>query len=205
MKRNLAAHWIVALMFSWVFCVISSAQDLNCREVSAMARMTRATSSESLIAEMEKAGNSYRAHLVFVSRLFELNPSSRSNATKLLDLIPKDDAQHLVWMTFGDSFCQAESFNEMNTLDRLGSRLPHDLARAVLIVPERMVDYISYAHTSVQDPHSDYAVQMKSVCRANHMDFMKAVNKFSADDKKWFVTKIFNPAGCEPLILPEAD
>lgn len=205
MKWNQPPHWIVALILYWTFCAISSAQDLNCREVSAMARMTHAKSSESLIAEMKKAGNSYRAHVVFTSRLFELNPSSRNNATKLLDLIPKNETQQTVWVNFGESFCQAESFEEMNALDRLGSRLPHDLARAVLIVPGRMLDYISYADTSVQDSHSDYAVQMKSVCLANHNDFVNAVNKLSPRDKKWFVTKIFNPVGCQPLILPEAD
>jgi hypothetical protein len=168
-----------------------------------MARMTHAKSSESLIVEMKKAGNSYRAHLLFASRLFELNPNSRSNAIKLLDLIPKDDAQHLVWMTFGDSFCQAESLEEMNALDKFGSRLPHDLARAVLIVPERMLDYVSYASTSVQGPHSDYAVQMKSVCLADHKDFVKAVNKLSPRDKNNFTVLIFNPVGCHPLAFPE--
>jgi hypothetical protein len=154
---------------------------------------------------MKKAGNSYRAHLVFASRLFELNPSSHSNATKLLDLIPKDDAQHLVWMTFGSCYCGTGPIieKEMNALDRLGSRLPRDLAKAVLIVPERMMDYISYASTSVQDPHSDYAVQMKSVCLADHKDFVKAMNNLSPDDKNWFTTRIFNPVGCHPLVFPE--
>jgi len=91
----------------------------------------------------------------------------------------------------------------MTALGRLGDRLPRDLARAVLLVPGKMQDYVSYAQTSIGDPHSDYTVQMQKVCKARHKQFVDAVNNLSAKDKNWFVSKIFNLDGCHPLLFPE--
>jgi hypothetical protein len=68
-----------------------------------------------------------------------------------------------------------------------------------------MLAYISYASVSTQDPHSDYAVQMQSVCQARHIEFEKAVDKFSPSDKSWFVSRIFNPDRCNALAYPEAE
>ena len=60
-------------------------------------------------------------------RLFSFSASS-----------PRDDAQHTAWMTMGDSLYDAESVDEMKSLEALGDRLPHDLARAVLLVPDKL-------------------------------------------------------------------
>jgi hypothetical protein len=77
------------------------------------------------------------------------------------------------------------------------------LARAVLLVPDKMQDYVTYAYISIQNPESDYAIQMQKVCRVKHLEFVSAVDKMPLDDKKWFVAKIFNPDGCHPLAFPE--
>jgi len=76
------------------------------------------------------------------------------------------------------------------------------LANAVLLVPEKMFAYVTYAPLSV-NPESDNAVQMKRVCRARHKQFLDAVNRLSPDDKNWFGAKIFNPQGCRTIAFPE--
>jgi hypothetical protein len=44
----------------------------------------------------------------------------------------------------------------MRVLGSLQPRLPHDLARAVDMNPDKMHDFVSYAYDSIQEPHSDY-------------------------------------------------
>jgi hypothetical protein len=65
-----------------------------------------------------------------------------------------------------------------------------------------MQEYVSYALMSTC-PDCDYAVQMRKVCMARHQQFVDAVNKLSAKDKKWFVSELFNPDGCRTLAFPE--
>lgn len=180
-------------------------QEQNCGEIVAVARMARAKSPAIVTAEKQKAGGSYRAQVVFAARSFELRPMDKSAAVRLLNLIPVDDAQHTTWMTLGDALCSAESAADMKSLGGLGERLPHDLAKAVLLVPDKLPGYIAYAPTSVQDPHSGYAVQMQTVCRAKHPAFVKAVGGLPADKRDWFVKHVLNPDKCHALALPEAE
>jgi hypothetical protein len=181
------------------------AQEPNCGEIAAMARMARAKSSTTAAAERQKAGDSYRAQVVFAARSLELRLGDTTAAVLLLNLIPQDDGQHTTWMTMGDSLCDAESVDEMKSLGALGDRLPHDLARAVLLVPDKLPEYVAYAPTSVQDPHSDYAVQMQTVCRGKHAEFVKTVEGLPTDQRDWFVKHVLNPDGCHALALPEAE
>ncbi len=205
MRRMLIGKWICILTLCSVLCIASPAEVPNCHEVVAMARMVRATSTNVLTAEKQKAGNSYREQLVFTTRLTELNPTDKQAAAQLLALVPQNDEQDVTWMTLGDSLCDSEPVSDMMSLGQLGERLPRDLAKAVLLVPEKLHDYVAYALTSTQDPHSDYAVRMQVVCRNKHAEFMKAVAGLSADKKNQFIKHVFNPDGCHALALPEAE
>lgn len=170
-----------------------------------MAQMARATSSVMLAVERQKSGDSYRAQVVFAARSFALRPKDVKAAAQLLNLIPSDTAQQTIWTTFGDSLCDAESVADMKSLDQVGEGLPRRLAKAVLLVPDKLPRYISYALVSVQDPHSDYAVQMQAVCQADHPAFVKAVGELPSDKREWFIKHVLKPDGCHVLALPEAE
>jgi len=170
-----------------------------------MARMARAKSSEAVTVAKQKAGDNYRAQVVFAARSFELRPTDKAAAVLVLNLIPQDDGQQTTWMTLGDSLCDSESVADMKALGRVGDRLPRDLGQAVMLVPDRLPGYVAYAATSVHDPHSDYAVQMQTVCRARHPEFLKAVGGLPTDKRDWFVKHVLNPEGCHALALPEAE
>jgi hypothetical protein len=185
------------------FCGLLSAQEPSCNEVIVLARMARAQSSLSLNAEKERAGESYRAQVVYATRSFELKPQQHV-ASLLLSLIPKDEGQQKVWMTFGDSLCSSETLSDMKTLGRLGASLPRRLAKAVLLVPDQLPNYLAYAQISVQNPESDYAVQMEAVCHTKHPEFIRAVEHLPLDRRDWFVKHIFEPESCHALALPEA-
>jgi hypothetical protein len=194
---------------AFAVCVFSAAelfaQVPSCTETAAMAKMAHARTSAEIAAERKMAGDTYRGQVVFVARSFELRPRDKAAALALLNLIPQSEEQHLAWMTMGDSLCDSESVADMMSLGRLGEHLSRDLAKAVLLVPAKMPDYVRYGPTSVQDPHSDYAVQMEAVCRAEHPEFVKAVEGLPLDKKEWFVSHVFNPDGCHAVALPEAE
>jgi hypothetical protein len=205
MKAHRLAQCVLAVAVCGTLGADLYAQEPNCDQTAAMARMARAKSSVAVIAEKQKAGDSYRAQVIFAARSLELRPTDKAAAVLVLNLIPQDDGQQTTWMTLGDSLCDSESVADMKSLGRVGDRLPRDLAQAVLLVPDRLPGYVAYAATSVHDPHSDYAVQMHTVCQAKHSEFLKAVEGLPTDQKNWFVKHVLNPDGCHVLALPEAE
>lgn len=195
-------------------CTRMPAQQKDCREIAAMAKIARAQSPAALIRLKREAGNSYGVQAVFATRQFELLPTDQKSAVLLLDIIPQNREQKEVWDEMNSSQCDSETEWDLTSLAKLKYRLAHDLARAVNLVPEKMQTYVSYAYEAVQDPDDDYAVEMRGVCRRHHVAFVKAVdllgdgkegNEFSIASSSWFREHIFNPVGCKTLALPEAD
>jgi hypothetical protein len=197
----------VLLTVCSALCGALPAQEPGCLETSAMAAMARANSPAVLKDRKQKAGDSYRAQVIFAARTLEIDPQNKSAAELLLNLIPKDEVgpEQGVWLEL-DELDQCPSGrvpdSDLKQLWRPRDRLTRDLANAVLLVPKKMFAYVTYAPLSV-NPESDNAMQMRRVCRAKHKQFVEAVNKLSLDDKKWFVEKIFNPNGCRTIAFPE--
>jgi hypothetical protein len=73
------------------------------------------------------------------------------------------------------------------------------------MAPAKIPEYVAYSVTSVQDPHSDYAVQMQKVCKARHTEFFDAVTKLPREKRDRFLKYVFDLDGCNALTLPEAD
>lgn len=205
MNTQEIASCVAVLALLFIPCRALRAQKPDCGEIAAMAKMSRAISSAELAAHKLKAGDSYRAQVIYAARLAELYPQEHDAAVRLLNLIPQDNEQHLKLMALGDHLCGTESYSEMKMLGQIGERLPRDLARAVLLAPGKIAEYVAYSVTSVQDPHSDYAMQMEKVCRAKHSEFVKAVVELPAEKKDQFLRYIFDPDGCNALTLPEGE
>jgi hypothetical protein len=169
--------------------------------------MARANSPAELKVRKQKAGDGYRAQVIFAARTLEIDPSNKSAAESLLGLIPEssDDPHEAVWMELDelpDCHSGGVSDSDLKALSLLQYHLPRLLARAVLLVPGKMPEYVAYALLGMS-PDNDYAVQTRKVCRARHQEFVKAVEQLSPRDKKWFVTTIFNPDGCRTIYFPE--
>jgi len=177
--------------------------------------MARANSAASLAAERQKAREGYREQLVYAARKFELNRQDKLAALALLNLMPENAEQQGVLTTLASSMCDSEPVRDMVSLARLEDRLPHDFTSAVLLVPRKIQAYVFYGSVATGDPHSDFVLQMKRVCRVNHSAFISAIDSLGNGDRKeeyfdypsseWFRTKIFDPVGCHPLEFPEAD
>ena len=205
MKTHEIAYCVVALTLLLAPCKMLPAEKPNCGEIDAIAKMARAISTAELAAHKLNAGESYRAQIVYAVKLSELEPQRQDAAVLLLNLIPKDDQQQQLLMTLGEHHCETESYHEMKMLAQLAERLPRDLTRAVLLVPDMIPQYVDYSITSVQDPHSDYAVQMQKVCHAKHPEFVEAVTKLPREKRDRFLKYVFDLDGCNALTLPEAD
>jgi len=205
MKTHEIASCMVALTLLFTSCKVLLAQKPDCSEIKAIAMMARAISTAELAASREKAGESYRAQIVYAAKLIELDPQRQDAAVLLLNLIPKDDEQQQTLMTLGEHHCETETYHEMKMLSQLGERIPRDLARAVLLVPDKIPEYVAYSIVSVQDPHSDYALQMQKICRARHSEFIEAVKNLPRAKRDRFLKYVFDIDGCNALSLPEGN
>ena len=179
------------------------AQDENCREVTATARMARAPSRTALETARTSAGKSYRARLVFAFRSFQLH-RTRQNAESLLSLIPADENQRLVVLTLGDNLC-GEDMKAMSALDNVGEHLPREFSEAVILAPNYMRQYVAYALEAVLDPHNDFAVRMVKVCRNAHSELDSAVKQLPMESQIAFSKHILDIEHCKALAIPEAE
>ena len=191
-------------MFCGSFCSEVGAQNQSCTAIHAMAQMVRADSVDDLNTWKDAAGDDRRARGIYVFRRFELEPMNRAAAYAVLATIPQTEEEDSEWFLLGGRLCTNEEVADMYALADLSARRPHDLAMVVILVPDKMVDYVSYAEIAVQNPDSDYAEQMETVCRSKNAEFLNAVNQLPPARKKWFVTKIFDPHRCHALAHPEA-
>jgi len=195
----------VTLITGLVSCHALAAKDNRCEQAAALAQMIGSTSVAQLNSGWSKVEHDYRAQVVFASRWLELRPKEQEAAALLLSLLPKDERQQEILMTLGDSQCEKETISTMTLLGKLRDSLPHDWSTAVALMPGRLPDYVAYALISTQDPHSDYALQMQSVCRLRRHEFNQAVARLPSDKRSFFTTRIFDPKSCRPLALPEAE
>jgi hypothetical protein len=197
------ARWMLLVAGSCASCCLYSQQQ-DCGQVVATVRMARSTSIKALWNERQNAGQNYRAHIVFAIRMFELNPQLQS-ADLLLDQLPADEEKRLVWMTLGDSLCNAESIADIKAMSKLGERSAHDLSRATLLRPARLSPYLSFVLWASQDPHSDAAIQAQKLCHADRYSFNRALDDLPPDKKRWFVEHVLRPESCHALSHPESD
>jgi len=157
-----------------------------------------------LSAARDLAGEGYGARLVSAYRWFQLQPEIKGHADSLLGLIPKTDAEQEVVMALGDSLCDQESPADMLALSRVREGLSRELALAVMRAPSFLPNYVRYSFIAVQDPHSDYAVQMVAVCQKQRPAFLHALAQLSGEDRRLFTNRILNVSSCAAIVRPEA-
>jgi len=184
---------------------VSGGPDISCDQVHAAARIARAKSSKALAEERKKVRDGYILDIVSAFRAFELRPN-RQTASSILLQIPSDESQQAVILALDSAMCdEGDPRPDMDVLAPIKYRLPRVLARAVELVPEYMGAYVRYALKAAPNPHTDYAVQMASVCRKWHSEFVQAVESLPDSDRDWFVRSIFDPKQCRAIAVPESE
>jgi len=180
----------------------AAAQD--CKTVTALARMARAKTAQELSAARDQAGEGYGARLVSAYRWFQLQPEINGHAENLLGLIPKNDTEQEVVMTLADSLCDQESPADMIALSGVREGLSRELTLAVMRAPDFLLKYVRYSFIAVKDPHSNYAVQMVTVCQKLRPAFLHAVAQLGDEDRRVFTNRILNVRTCTAIAKPEA-
>lgn len=205
MTRQPAIH-VILVVFAIVAALSGQAcaQQWSCAQVHAMARMTRARSLSELNSLATSAGNSYRAHLVFAFRAFEIQPTELT-ASAVLDFLPQDDSHTEEWFSLSGWICNEEEDQDVKSLAQLQTRMSRDFAKAVILSPTRMYQYVSYPVIIGLNPHDDYAEEMATVCRRRPREFAAAINQLPAKDRSWFLRVVFEPSDCRALAHPEAE
>ena len=185
---------------------------MSCDVVAAMAAMARATSPTELLENRAKAGDSYRAKVIFAARDFVLHVKDPDAARRLLGLAParqesaaESDDQEIELATLADGLCEHEPDDNMTALGRLSDGLSRLFAKAVLLAPDMMPRYVAYDLVAVGDPHNDANVQTEAVCRARYPEFLKAVAALPEANRDWFEGTVFDIRKCRALLLPESD
>lgn len=184
-------------------CSLGAAAE-DCKTVTALARMVRAKTAQELSAARDQAGEGYGARLVSAYRWFQLQPEVKGHAESLLGLIPKTDAEQQVLLTLADALCDQESPADMIALSGMREGLSRELTLAVSRAPGFLLTYIRYSFIAVQDPHSDYAVQMVTVCQKLRPAFLHAVAQLGDEDRRIFTNRILNVQNCAAIARPEA-
>jgi hypothetical protein len=173
----------------------------TCDHLDLIAKALRQRTTPDIATSEKAMQDDYFAKLMLAARTFELRSSSREAAMTFASLVPANDVEEGWWRGLGES-CDKSLKDEM-TVEAMVERLPRLLARAILLVPEKLREYIAYSEKSVLDPHSDYAMQMKLVCRANQKRFQKSFVELPPDKQAWLRIHVFDPVECRPLALPE--
>lgn len=93
----------------------------------------------------------------------------------------------------------------MQRLDDIHTAWPQLLGAAVQRWPDFLPGYIRYGRLAVDDIHSDYTGYEQKVCRANPGRFKAAFLTLSAEDQAYIRKYVFEPEGCKPIFLSEAD
>jgi hypothetical protein len=198
---------LVALFAVTGLCASTHSEESGCAATAHIIAMAKTKSLPDLIFRKQVAGNSYRTQVVFAARMLELDPQNKHAAELLLSLFPESDKDphYQLWLNLdGLDQCKSGGFSEsdLKPLFRLEYNLPRELAKAVLLIPQKTPEYVAFALFSLL-PDSDYTIQMQKVCHQRHQTFTNAVNMLSADDKSWFLSRVFDPEKCRAIFLPE--
>src|SRR5947209_3264236 len=135
-RMSVKLKWIMQLVIFGNLLlanVLCGAENLSCSQVAAISNMAAAKSTPSLAKWQKKAGDSYIAHLVYSFRAFELKPRDRQLASTLLSLVPPSKEDESLWHTLDGFLCEEERIADLKILAALQARIPHDLARAVVL------------------------------------------------------------------------
>ncbi len=145
------------------------------------------------------------ANLVFFSREMELRPDTKA-AEGLLQATPATVADETMFTNFPTWHDGAtETVHDMASLGRIYNRWPRLVARAALLRPDCMTNYVRYLRLAPNDMHGDFTGNAEIVCRKKHTAFVKAFEGLSDDDRAFIKKYVFDATSCKAIFLSEAE
>ena len=144
--------------------------------------------------------------LVFFSRWLMLSPKSTVAAHGLLQTIPvnQKEAENLMILSDPPEKISA-STSDLLALGNIHDRWPQLVARAVLLSPSDMTNYVTYLPLAAIDMHSDFTGKATRVCNKLPKEFRSAIAGLSKEDRAYVRRKVFDPDRCEAIFVGEAE
>lgn len=143
--------------------------------------------------------------LVFFSREMGLRPSAEA-AEGLLQAIPASIAEETMFTNFPTWHDGAtETEHDLASLGRIYNRWPHLVAKAALLRPDLMTNYVRYLRLAPNDIHGDFTGNAEIVCRKKHAAFVGAFERLSESDRVFIKKYVFDPTSCKAIFLSEAE
>jgi hypothetical protein len=168
-------------------------------------RVVACQSIRCVVADLPMAKDKTERTVIYEKWLL-LQPSSLDAAKGLLENIPTTDREVMLLFTLPDWHEGATTSEaQMESLDHLHTVWPRLLARAVQRLPGFLPAYIRYGLLAGDDIHSDYTGYEQEVCRSDSKRFEAAFLTLSTSDQAYIRKHVFNPSGCKPIFLSEAD
>ena len=143
---------------------------------------------------------------VLYARWLILQPSSREASKGLLENMLTTEHELMLLSTLPEWHEGATtSVAQMGHLDDIYSAWPRLLGVAVQRWHDFLPAYIRYGRLAINDIHLDYTGYERSVCKANPHGFQAAFLTLSKEDQAYIRKMVFDPDGCKPIFLGEAD
>ncbi len=128
--------------------------------------------------------------LVFFSQWLTFSPKSTAAAHGLLQTIPANqkEAENLMVLSDAPEKISA-STSDLLALGNIHDRWPQLVARAVLLSPKDMTNYVAYLPLATLDMHSDFTGNATRVCNKLPKEFRSAMQVYPTKTKHTFIEK----------------
>jgi len=200
MRLLLATALMAVLMFGGE----AAAQAKDCITEANAWRISEARSNAALIALEPREAASYRERITFAVRDVMLNKLDAHRAGRLLQRLPRDEAERAAWLELADDSCAPLSRRQFSALGRLSDGAPEAVSRAAVLAPSFMDAYVRFVLEQSRTVDPEIMDHVGLVCRRRHAAFVAAVRRLPGADLRWFTAKVFEPVGCKEIRLPEA-
>lgn len=145
------------------------------------------------------------ADIVFFSRQTVIHPS-KDSAAGLLQSTPVDEDTQMTFTNFTSwQDGMTESTHDMDVLGKVYFDWPKLVAKAALMRPEMMSNYVQFLRLAANDIHSDFTGNAEHVCRTQRAAFNKAFRALPEKDQEFIRRVVFQPDTCTAVFRSEAD
>jgi hypothetical protein len=201
-KGRIAPRLILLLAIAGHAQTSISAQAYHLR-----ARLAQARTAARLQQVHSKANvHDKITELVFYTRWLSLSPQSIPAARGLLKTVPATKEEAIALITLADAPEEGDiSQGEMTALGQINDGWPRMLARAVLLLPASMKEYVVFLALAADDIHSDFTSHAQKVCRKFPKEFRSAVAALPEEDRTYVRRHVFDAEQCKAIFVGEAE
>lgn len=192
----------LALAFA-MLAVSTTPVSTHCLQEHQAAKILLSRDVAELDRDREALPPSFIFYLMHAYRRFQLEGSVGS-AGLLLQALPQTKVEYTATYEIDAGDC-AIAPGESRALDAAYDGMELIAAKALLLSPANMDQYVRFGIFATQDVHSRFGALTVPVCRAYPRAFKRSVMRMPSKDRSWFTTHIFDAWHCTNRMPEEKD